>query len=73
MSLIPFMRYEAYDTQAAVPAGYFRRPENDVRVVTVGANFKPIPQIVIKADGQWRRNAAFTGVKQFNMALGYEF
>ncbi|HTS01496.1 MAG TPA: hypothetical protein VMN04_03160, partial [Thermoanaerobaculia bacterium] len=73
MSLIPFARYEAYDTQAAVPAGYARDPENDVRVVTVGANFKPIPQIVIKADGQWRRNAAYTGVKQFNMALGYEF
>ena len=73
MSLIPFMRYEAYDTQAAVPAGYARDPENDARVVTVGVNFKPIPQIVIKADGQWRRNAAYTGVKQFNMALGYEF
>jgi len=73
MLLIPFVRYEAYDTQAAVPAGYARDPENDVRVVTIGANFKPIPQIVVKADGQWRRNAAYTGVKQFNMALGYEF
>jgi len=73
MTLTPFVRYEAYDTQAAVPMGYARDPESDVRVVTVGANFKPIPQIVIKADGQWRRNAAYTGVKQFNMALGYEF
>jgi len=73
MTLTPFVRYEAYDTQAAVPVGYARDPENGVRVVTAGANFKPIPQIVIKADGQWRRNAAYTGVKQFNMALGYEF
>ncbi len=73
MSLIPFVRVEAYDTQAAVPAGYARNPEYDARVVTAGANFKPIPQIVIKADGQWRRNAAYTGVKQFNVALGYEF
>jgi hypothetical protein len=73
MSLIPFARVEAYDTQAAVPAGYARNPEFDARVVTVGANFKPIPQIVIKADGQWRRNAAYTGIKQFNVALGYEF
>lgn len=73
MSLVPFVRVEAYDTQAAVPAGYARNPEFDARVVTLGANFKPIPQIVIKADGQWRRNAGDTGVKQFNMALGYEF
>ena len=73
MSLIPFVRYETYDTQAAVPVGYARDPGNDVRVVTVGANFKPIPQVVIKADGQWRRNAARTGVKQLNIALGYEF
>ena len=73
MTLTPFVRYEAYDTQAEVPVGYARNPENDVRVFTAGVNFKPIPQIVVKADGQWRRNAAYTGVKQFNMALGYEF
>jgi hypothetical protein len=73
MTLTPFVRYEAYDTQAEVPVGYARNPENDVRLVTAGVVFKPIPQIVVKADGQWRRNAAYTGVKQFNMALGYEF
>jgi hypothetical protein len=73
MSLIPFARFEAYDTQASVPAGYARNPQNDTRAVTAGVNFKPIPQVVVKADGQWRRNAAHTGVKQFNMALGYEF
>jgi hypothetical protein len=73
MTLTPFVRYETYDTQAQVPVGYARNPENDVRLVTAGVVFKPIPQIVVKADGQWRRNAASTGVKQFNMALGYEF
>jgi hypothetical protein len=73
MSLTPFVRYEAWDTQAAVPDGYARNPENDVRQRTAGLVFKPIPQVVVKVDGQWRQNAARTGVNQFNVALGYEF
>ena len=73
MSLTPFVRYEAWDTQAAVPDGYARNPENDVRQWTAGLVFKPIPQVVVKVDGQWRQNAARTGVNQFNVALGYEF
>jgi hypothetical protein len=73
MSLTPFARYEAWDTQASVPDGYARNPENDVTQWTAGLVFKPIPQVVFKLDGQWRRNAARTGVNQFNVALGYEF
>lgn len=73
MSLTPFARYEAWDTQAAVPDGYARKPENDVTQWTAGVVFKPIPQVVLKLDGQWRRNAARTGVNQLNVALGYEF
>ena len=73
MSLTPFARYEAWDTQAAVPDGYARNPENDVTQWTAGVVFKPIPEIVLKLDGQWRRNAARTGVNQLNVALGYEF
>jgi len=73
MSLIPFARYEVWDTQAAVPDGYARNPENDVTQWTAGLVFKPIPQVVLKLDGQWRHNAAKTGVNQVNVALGYEF
>jgi hypothetical protein len=73
MSLTPFVRYEAWDTQAEVPQGYTRNPENDVTQWTAGLVFKPIPQVVVKVDGQWRRNAAKTGVNQLNVALGYEF
>ncbi len=73
MTLTPFVRYEAWDTQREVPAGYERNPENDVTQWTAGVVFKPIPQVVVKMDGQWRKNAANTGVNQFNVALGYEF
>lgn len=72
-SLTPFLRYERYDTQARVPDGYGRNPENDVKVLTVGAVFKPIDPIAIKLDWQQRKNAARTGVDQWNVGLGYLF
>ena len=58
MNLIPFVRYEQYDTQAAVPVGYERNPENDVKELTLGVAFQPIPQLILKADWQQRHNAA---------------
>ena len=72
-SLFPFVRYERYDTQASVPAGFSRDPANDVREWTLGITFKPIEQVVVKADWQQRRNAARSGVDQWNAALGYIF
>ena len=73
MSLQPFVRYEQYDTQAAVPAGYERNPENDVHELTLGFSFKPIDRLVFKADWQQKHNAARTGVNQWNLGLGYVF
>ncbi len=73
MGLLPYVRYEQYDTQAAVPAGYERNPENDVEELTVGAAFQPIPQLILKADWQQRHNAAKTGVNVWNVSLGYIF
>jgi len=72
-SLIPFVRYERFDTQASVPEGFERDPANDVRELTIGAVFKPIDPIAIKLDWQRKRNAARTGVNQLNVALGYLF
>jgi hypothetical protein len=73
LSLLPYARYEQYDTQAAVPAGYSRNPENDVQQLTVGVAFQPIPQLILKADWQQRHNAAKTGVNVWNASLGYVF
>jgi len=72
-ALFPFVRYERFDTQARVPAGYARNPENDASVWTLGVTFKPIEQLVFKADWQRRENRASTGVNQWNAALGYVF
>ena len=73
LSLSPFVRYEQWDTQASVPDGFSKNRENDASQFTAGLVFKPIPQVVVKTDGQWRKNAARTGLNQFNVALGYEF
>jgi len=72
-SLVPFARWERFDTQDAVPAGFAADPANDVRLWTFGLQYRPIPQIVVKADYQDARNRARTGVDQWNLALGWLF
>jgi hypothetical protein len=73
MSLLPYVRYEQYDTQAEVPSGYARNPANDIDELTVGIAFKPIDRLIFKLDWQQRQNAAQTGVNAWNVALGYIF
>ncbi len=72
-SLAPFVRYERYNTQERVPAGFSADPANDRTTVTYGVTYKPIPNVAVKADWQDRKNKAGTGVDQFNLALAYMF
>jgi hypothetical protein len=72
-SLVPFARWERFDTQDEVPRGFEADPANDVRTWTFGLQYRPIPQVVLKADYQDVRNEARTGVNQFNLALGWLF
>ncbi len=48
--LAPFFRYELFDTQDGVPAGFQRVPGNDVQLYTVGLDYKPHPQVVLKLE-----------------------
>jgi hypothetical protein len=72
-SLVPFARWERYNTQESVPAGFVANPENDVRLWTLGLQFRPIPQVVVKLDYQDYKNEASTGVDRWNLALGWLF
>ena len=72
-SLVPFGRWEQLNTQDEVPSGFAANRANDVRVWTVGLNYRPIPQVVVKLDYQDFRNEARTGVNQWNVALGWLF
>jgi hypothetical protein len=70
--LEPYFRYEMIDTQSKVPGG-MEDPENKRTVLTIGAAFRPHPNVVAKVDRQLRRNDARTATSQWNVALGYMF
>jgi hypothetical protein len=74
MSLEPFFRYEYYDTQYQVPSGFTSDDSQEIEVHTVGFSFKPIPQVVIKAD--YRSQDAKGGAEapdEFNIGMGFVF
>jgi len=72
-NISPFFRFETYDTQKSVPSGFSRNPANDRTEYTLGLNYLPIPNVVVKAEYQWLENDANTGDNQFNFGLGYVF
>ena len=72
-SLSPFLRWESFDTQADVPAGFQSDPANDVDILTFGLAWQPMDQIILKLDYQDIDDGAGTGVDQWNVALGYIF
>jgi hypothetical protein len=71
--LVPFLRFEQVDTQRAVPAGFAANPANDLTVTTVGVSWRPVPQVVTKADYQFQSTGARTGVNQLNVLFGWLF
>ncbi len=50
-----------------------KNPARDVDLLTVGLAFKPLDQLILKADYQDFDNGAETGIDQFNVAIGYLF
>jgi hypothetical protein len=72
-SITPFVRYEKFNTQRGVPAGFSLSRALDQAITTLGVQWKPIAQTVIKADYQNVDNEAGTGVNQWNLAVGYIF
>lgn len=71
--LAPFVRYERYDTQWRTPGAFSKDPANSRMDLTLGLTYKPIPQLAVKLDQQWRRNQARTGFNQWSFGVGYVF
>jgi len=71
--IIPYVRFEQLNTQDRVPDGFTADPANDQTIISLGVAWKPILNMVVKADYQIRSNEASTGVNQFNVAMGYLF
>ncbi|MEM7393215.1 MAG: hypothetical protein AAF492_12795, partial [Verrucomicrobiota bacterium] len=72
-SITPYVRYEEYNTQEDTPAGFKTSAKYDVEVITVGVNYKPIDEIVFKADYQFYDDEADSVSDQFNLSMGYVF
>jgi hypothetical protein len=73
LSLSPFLRYEALNTQAAVEGAGILDPANDRWVITTGVDFKPIPQVVVKADWQQVVNKASQTFQQWDLGIGFVY
>jgi hypothetical protein len=71
--LIPFVRVEAYDTQAAVPQGFTAAGAFDIREVTMGASYRPIREVVVKADYMLRHPRSGPDENQANFGIGFMY
>ncbi len=71
--LVVFGRYEDFNTQHKMPAGYAANPANDRNTVTTGISYLPVPQVAIKADYSFNWNKANAGADQFNLGVGFYY
>ena len=71
--LAPFFRYERLNTMSKAPAGYVVDLTKDWEIFQVGLQYKPIPNVVIKAD--YRNYVAKQGLlpDDFNLGFGFIF
>lgn len=68
-----FARYEKYNTQEKVPSGFSADKSNDKIIWTIGFNFKPHPNIILKADYQFRDNKKEDEADVFELGVGFIF
>jgi len=73
MSLSPFLRFEALNPQAAVEGAGVLDPSLDQRVITTGIDFKPIPQVVVKADWQQITSQGPARLQQWDLGIGFVY
>jgi hypothetical protein len=73
LSLSPFFRFEALNPQAAVEGAGVLNPALDQRVYTVGIDFKPISQVVVKADWQGITSGVPGTYSQWDLGVGFVY
>jgi hypothetical protein len=73
--LVGFVRYENFDTQFRMPAGFTPLKQFDRDAWVIGATYYPDPDVAVKIDYIVQRNQS-TVVKapnSFNVGLGWWF
>jgi hypothetical protein len=69
-----FVRFDNFDTQHEMPSGVSQDPVGDRIEWTMGVNFYPVHNFVIKADYQIRQNEAQSDLPDLlNLGLGWNF
>lgn len=73
MDFAPFIRFEKFDIdqQEDTASGFLEDPTGHDRVTTIGFNFKPANDVVLKADYQHYQKDR--GNSSINLGLGYMF
>jgi len=73
-ALIPFFRYEKYNTHWKTAGGLTADPAYDRTDLTLGMGWKPVPGVICKLDHQWfMNNAGGTANRQINAGIGIWF
>jgi hypothetical protein len=73
MELEPFFRVEWLNTQMDMPVGFSPDKSQRLMVYTAGFSFKPIPNVVIKADYRNQDPEAGQAPDEFNLGVGFAF
>ena len=75
MGLVPFVRYERFNTQEDVPAGFLADETKDRTVVTAGINFLPHPNVVFKIDYRQfdSKGGDLPELNDLNIGVGFAF
>ncbi len=72
--LIPFVRYEAYDTQNTIDQGVVRSPSNAASILTSGLTWKITPKVAFKSDLQFvKKKSDDKSSTIFNAGFGLMF
>jgi hypothetical protein len=72
-TLEPFFRFEYLDSQYDVPSGFLADASQRQQVYTAGIQFKPIPNVVLKADVRNRVAEAGSASDEVNLGFGLNF
>lgn len=72
-SIIPFVRYEYYNSMYKVASGTAYDPRYNISLITAGINYRPLPNLVIKADytHRWVDQGNFNSENTVSLAVAY--
>ena len=71
--LVPFFRYENYNTHQKVPANTTSNPAYHRTDITSGLGYWFTEGAVVKADYQWFLDAGNKNKQQVNIGIGFMF